>query len=60
MEGLHVKAVDGFRRGALSLIFKGVLNATLSGEVSATGITQGKLELLLPPNSPDSHQTQIQ
>ena len=27
-------------------------------EVSSTGITQGHLELLLPPNSPDSHQTQ--
>ena len=34
--------------------------ATLSEEVHTTGITQGNLELLLPPNSPDSHQTQIQ
>ena len=33
--------------------------ATLSQEVSSTRITQGNLELL-PPNSPDSHQTQIQ
>ena len=34
--------------------------STLSEEVSTTGVTQGNLELLLPPNSPDSHHTQIE
>ena len=42
-------------------MFYGVLNKTLPEEkVSTTGITQGNLELLLRPNSLDSHQTQIQ
>ena len=42
-------------------MFDGILNVTLSEEkVSTTGVTQGNLELLLRPNSPDSHQTQIQ
>ena len=42
-------------------MFDGVLNATLSKEkVSTTGVTQHSLELLLPPNSRDSHQTQVQ
>ena len=41
-------------------MFAAVLNVTLSEEVSTTGVTQGNLELLLPPNSPDSHHTQIQ
>ena len=36
----------------------GILNATLSEEkISATGVTQENLELPLPPNSLDSHQT---
>ena len=34
--------------------------STLSLEVSTTGVIQWNLELLLPPNSPDSHQTQLQ
>ena len=42
-------------------MFDGILIVTLSEEmVSTTGVTQGDLELLLRPNSPDSHQTQIQ
>ena len=39
-------------------MFDGILNATLSQEVSTTGVTQENLELPLPPNSLDSHQTQ--
>ena len=49
-----------FCRGAPSLMFDGILNVTLSEEVSTIGVTQGNIELLLHPNSPDSHQTQIQ
>ena len=57
----RVKAVNWFRRGAPSLMFDGILNVTLSEEkVFTTGVTQGNLELFLRPNSPDSHQTQIQ
>ena len=60
---LRAKIVGCFRRGGPSLIFDGILNVTLSGEkVSTTGVTQctqGNVELLLCPNSPDSHQTQI-
>ena len=41
-------------------MFDGILNVTLSEEVSTTGVTQGNLELLLRPNSADSHETQIQ
>ena len=42
-------------------MFDGILNATLSKErISTTGVTQENLELLLSPNFPDSHQTQIQ
>ena len=37
----------------------GILNTTLSEEkVSTNGVTQENLELSLPPNSVDSHQTQ--
>ena len=58
---LRVKAVGCFRRGAPSLMFDGILNVALSEEkVSTTGVTQGNIELLLHPNSPDSHQTQTQ
>ena len=53
-----VKAVCCFRRRAPLLMFDGILNATLSQEVSTTGVTQENLELPLPPNSLDSHQTQ--
>ena len=57
---LRIKAADCFRRGAPSLMFDGMLNATLSeSKVSTSGATQGNLDLLLPPNSPASHQTQI-
>ena len=42
-------------------MFDGILIVTLSEEmVSTTGVTQWNLELILRPNSPDSHQTQIQ
>ena len=59
--GLRVKASGCFCRGDPSLMFYGVLNKTLPEEkVSTTGVTQGNLELLLRPNSLDSHQTQIQ
>ena len=54
----RVKAVHCFRGGAPSLMFYRILNATLSEEVSSSGVTQGNLELLLPPSSLDSHQTQ--
>ena len=56
----RVKVAGCFRRGAASLMFDGILNVTLSEEVSTTGVTQGNLELPLPPNSFDSHQTQKQ
>ena len=37
-------------------MFDRVLNVTLTEEkVSTTGVTLGNLELLLPPNSLDSH-----
>ena len=42
-------------------MFDRALNTALSEEkVSTTGVTQGNLELLLHPNSLDSHQTQGQ
>ena len=42
-------------------MFDRVLNVTLTEEkVSTTGVTQGNLELLLPPNSLDSHDLQAQ
>ena len=42
-------------------MFDKILNVTLSFEkVSTTGVTQRNLELLLRPNSADSHQTKIQ
>ena len=57
---LCAKAVCCFCRGAPSLMFDGILNVNLSEEkVSTTGVIQGDLELLLRPNSPGSHQTQI-
>ena len=44
------------RRGAVSLMFHRIINATLSEEkVSTTVVTKGNLELPLPPNSIDSH-----
>ena len=55
----YAKAVGCFHRGAASLMFDGVLNGTLSEKkVSTAGVTQGNLELLLSPNSPDLTQTQ--
>ena len=39
-------------------MFDGILNATLSEKVYTTGVTLENLELPLPPNSLDSHQTQ--
>ena len=58
---LCVKVVGCFRKGAPSLMFNEILNETLPEiKVSTTGVTQGNLELLLRPNSPNSHQTQLQ
>ena len=55
-----MKVAGCFRRGDPSLIFDGVRNAAPSEEkLSTTGVIEGNFELLLPPNSPDSHQTQI-
>ena len=48
-----VKPVGCFRTGAPSLMFDGILNVTLSEEVSTTGVTQGNLKLPLPPDSLD-------
>ena len=56
----HVKPVICFGRGAPSLMFDGILNVTLSVEVSTSGVIQGNLELPLPPDSLDSHQAQKQ
>ena len=56
-----VKTEGCFRRGALLLMFDGVLNATLSEEnVSTATVTQGNLELPLPPISLDLNQTKKQ
>ena len=49
----RVKPIGCFRTGAPSLMFDGILNVTLSEEVSTTGVTQGNLELPLPPDSLD-------
>ena len=57
----HIKAVGCFRKGAPSLMFDGILNASLpKKKISTTVVAQGNFKLLLPPNSPDSHQTQMQ
>ena len=57
----NVKAVGCFRRGVPSLMFDGIMEATLSKEkISTTGVTQRNLQLLLSPTSPYSHQAQIQ
>ena len=40
----------------MSLMFDRILNVTLSEEVSTTRVTQGNLELPLPPNSLDTKQ----
>ena len=55
---IRVKAVGCFCRGAPSLMFGGILNATLPERVSTTGATHKHLEFPLLPNSLDSHQTQ--
>ena len=40
----------------MSLMFDRILNATLSEEkISTTEVTQGNLELPMPPNSLDLH-----
>ena len=49
----RVKPIGCFRTGAPSLMFDGILNVTLSEEVSTTGVTQGNLKLPLPPDSLD-------
>ena len=49
----RVKPAGCFRTGVPSLMFDGILNVTPSEEVSTTGVTQGNLELPLPPDSPD-------
>ena len=55
---IRVKAVGSFCRGAPSLMFDRLLNATLSEKVSTIGVTQENLELPLLPDSLDPHQTQ--
>ena len=54
----RVKSVVCFRRGAPSLMFDRILNVFLPEEVSTIGVTEGNLELPLPPNSLDLHQRQ--
>ena len=54
----RVRPVSCFRRGAPSLLFEGITNATQSEEVSTTRVTQGNIELPRSPNSLYSHQTQ--
>ena len=49
----HVKPVGCFRTGAPLLMFDGILNGTLSEEVSTTRVTQGNLKLPLPSDSID-------
>ena len=49
----RVKPVGCFHTGAPSLMFDGILDVTLSQEVSTTGVTQGNLKLPLPPDSLD-------
>ena len=44
--------------GELSQMFDGILNEALHEKVSTTGVTQENLDVPLPPNSLDSHQTQ--
>ena len=39
-------------------MFDGILNVSLSEAVPTTEITQENLELSMPPDSLDSHQTQ--
>ena len=54
---MRVKVVGCFYRGAPSLVFDGIVNATVS-EISTTWVAQENFELPLPPSSLDSHQTQ--
>ena len=56
----RVKPVYCFQREAASLMFDGFLNVTICEEVSTTGVIQGNLELPLPPDFLDSHQSQAQ
>ena len=49
-------SVACFRRGASLLIFDRILNVTLPEELLTTEVTQGSLELPLPPNSLNSHK----
>ena len=49
----RVKAVGCFRTRPSSLMFDGILSVTLSEEVFIAGVTQGNLELPLPPDSLD-------
>ena len=46
--------------GALSLMFDEFLNVALCEDVSTTRVTQRNLELRLPTDSLDSHQTREQ
>ena len=58
---VRLKGIGYFRRRAPLLMFYGILNVTVSEEnVSTIGVSKGNHELLLRPNSPNSHQTQIQ
>ena len=49
----HVKPVGYFHTGVPSFMFDGILNVTLHEEVSTSEVTQGNLELPLPPDSFD-------
>ena len=55
-----VRPVGCFNSAAPLLMFDEILNVTLSEEASTTGVTEENLELPLPSNSLDSHQTQKQ
>ena len=48
-----VKSIGYFHTGVPSLMFDGILNVTLSEEVFTSEVTQGNLELPLPPDSLD-------
>ena len=53
----RVKPVGCFCTGDPLLIFDGIVNVTLSEDVFTIGVTQGYLELALPPDSLDQYQT---
>ena len=53
------KTVSRFRRRDPSFVFDGVQIVTLYEEnISTNTVTQGNLEIPVPPNSPELHQTE--